>query len=167
MLDVLCCIFCVLKHDHCILSRMGGTFLKFHYLKMFMRINSTRTYHSPRGVVYCKQWQMNSSWLDFIQSSLAGFSSLPVEGSAMYNSVNQLTSETTKQLTSKIANYIMKQPIELNMGIYLCNHKQNLELECAQGLPQDKRPRVHVLQTVRRILQIENEMRMLWQVPVK
>ena len=46
ILDVLCCNFCVLTHDCCILSCMGGTFLKFHYLNTLMRMNSMWTYSS-------------------------------------------------------------------------------------------------------------------------
>ena len=48
MLDVLFRKFRVLKHDYCILSCVGGTFLKFHYLNILMRINSTRTYYSTQ-----------------------------------------------------------------------------------------------------------------------
>ena len=53
MLDVLCRNFRVLTHDRCILSRVGGTFLKFHYmyLNTLMRINSTRTYNNTLRVV--------------------------------------------------------------------------------------------------------------------
>ena len=35
--DVMCHNFCVRAHDHCILSQLGGTFLKFHNLNVTMK----------------------------------------------------------------------------------------------------------------------------------
>ena len=57
VLDILCCNFHALTHDHCILSRMGRGFLKFHYLNMLTSINSTQTYYRTRKTYGKFSWK--------------------------------------------------------------------------------------------------------------